>query len=104
MQGRQNLKEDLKQKVDEITLKIEETQNLGFEMSQKQEKINLIMNVDDYKNEENPFAFLRDRILTLSDEELKDTINKALKKENILEQSLRKEEVLKSFEKRYFNY
>ena len=39
-QEKQSLKEELKAKIDEITLKIEETQNLGFEMSQKQEKIN----------------------------------------------------------------
>ena len=45
MQDRQNLKEKLKLSIDEITLKIEETQNLGFEISQKQEKINSDINI-----------------------------------------------------------
>ena len=40
MQDSQNSKEKLKKAIDENTLKIEETQNLGFEMSKKQEKIN----------------------------------------------------------------
>ena len=35
MQEMQNLKEELKTKIDEITEKIEETQNLGFETSKK---------------------------------------------------------------------
>ena len=35
----------LKAKIDEITSKIEETQNLGFETSKKQEKINSDINI-----------------------------------------------------------
>jgi len=45
MQEKQSLKESLKAKIDEITLKIEETQNLGFEVKEKQEKINSDINI-----------------------------------------------------------
>ena len=45
MQEKQSLKESLKAKIDEITLKIEETQNLGFEIKEKQEKINSEINI-----------------------------------------------------------
>jgi chromosome segregation protein len=45
MQEKQSLKEKLKAKIDEITLKIEETQNLGFEIKEKQEKINSDINI-----------------------------------------------------------
>ena len=45
MQEKQTLKESLKTAIDEITLKIEETQNLGFEMREKQEKINSDINI-----------------------------------------------------------
>ncbi len=63
MQDRQNIKEKLKVSLDEITLKIEETQNLGFEMSQKQEKINSDINIANERisnNKENYERYLKE--------------------------------------------
>ena len=63
MQDRQNLKEKLKEAIDEITLKIEETQNLGFETSQKQEKINSDINIANERianNKENYDRYLKE--------------------------------------------
>lgn len=47
------LKEDLKTQLDEITSKIEEMQNLGFESTNKIEKINSDMNVTKERKENN---------------------------------------------------
>ncbi len=63
MQEKQSLKEELKAKIDEITLKIEETQNLGFEMGQKQEKINSDINIANERianNKENFDRYLKE--------------------------------------------
>ena len=46
MSNFQELKEELKQNVDEITLKIEEMQNLGFENDKKKEKLNSDINLN----------------------------------------------------------
>ncbi len=63
MQEKQNLKEELKIKIDEIILKIEETQNLGFEMREKQEKINSDINIANERianNKENFDRYLKE--------------------------------------------
>jgi len=63
MQDRQNLKEKLKMALDEITIKIEETQNLGFEMREKQEKINSDINIANERisnNKENYDRYLKE--------------------------------------------
>ncbi len=59
MQEKQSLKEELKVKIDEITLKIEETQNLGFEMRGKQEKINSDINIANERIVNNKESFDR---------------------------------------------
>ncbi len=63
MEDRQNIKEKLKEAIDEITLKIEETQNLGFEMRGKQEKINSDINIAKERianNKENYDRYLKE--------------------------------------------
>ena len=63
MQEKQALKEELKAKIDEITVKIEETQNLGFEMREKQEKINSDINIANERianNKENFDRYLKE--------------------------------------------
>ena len=63
MQDRQNLKEKLKLALDEITIKIEETQNFGFEMREKQEKINSEINIANERisnNKENYERYLKE--------------------------------------------
>ena len=63
MQDSQNSKEKLKKAIDEITLKIEETQNLGFEMSKKQEKINSDISIANERisnNKENYERYLKE--------------------------------------------
>ena len=58
MQEMQNLKEELKTKIDEITEKIEETQNLGFETSKKQEQINSDINIANERISNNRFTII----------------------------------------------
>ena len=106
MQERQNLKENLKQKVDEITLKIEETQNLGFEMIQKQEKINSDINVANERitnNKENFERYLKEieeitlRISELEEEKkqrLDKKTNLSSNKEKFVKELAEKEEEL----------
>ena len=63
MQDRQNQKEKLKLALDEITVKIEETQNLGFEMREKQEKINSEISIANERisnNKENYDRYLKE--------------------------------------------
>ncbi len=63
MEDRQNIKEKLKEAIDKITLKIEETQNLGFEMRGKQEKINSDINIAKERianNKENYDRYLKE--------------------------------------------
>ena len=63
MQEKQEQKERLKEAIDEITLKIEETQNLGFEMREKQEKINSDINIANERianNKENFDRYLKE--------------------------------------------
>ncbi len=63
MQEKQTVKESLKTAIDEITLKIEETQNLGFEMREKQEKINSDINIANERiahNKENFDRYLKE--------------------------------------------
>ena len=63
MQEKQTLKENLKSAIDEITLKIEETQNLSFEMREKQEKINSDINIANERianNRENFDRYLKE--------------------------------------------
>ncbi len=63
MQEKQNLKEELKLKIDEITAKIEETQNLGYETGKKQEKINSDINIAKERisiNNENHDRYLKE--------------------------------------------
>ena len=73
----QNLKEELKKQIDEVTLKIEELQNLGFESTNKIEKINSeigicnerIQNNETIKEKmENDIEDIEKRIVELSNE------------------------------------
>ena len=84
----QERKEKLKQYIDEITLKIEQTQNLGFEVSKKQEQINSEISIANERisnNKENYDRYLKEieevtlRITEL-EEEKKTRIEK---KENL---------------------
>ena len=59
MSNFQELKEELKQNVDEITLKIEEMQNLGFENDKKKEKLNSDINLNLEKISHNKENFER---------------------------------------------
>ena len=88
MQDRQNLKEKLKLSIDEITLKIEETQNLGFEISQKQEKINSDINIAKERianNNENYDRYLKEiDDITLRVTELEEEKKQRLEKKTNL--------------------
>ena len=88
MQDSQNLKEKLKKAIDEITLKIEETQNLGFEMSKKQEKINSDISIANERisnNKENYERYLEEiEEITLRITELEDEKKQRLDKKNNL--------------------
>ncbi len=66
MQEKQSLRDELKNKIDEITTKIEETQNLGFEIREKQEKINSDINIAKERIANNTENY--DRYLTEIDE------------------------------------
>ena len=59
MSNFQELKEELKQNVDEITLKIEEMQNLGFENDKKKEQLNSDINLNLEKISHNKENFER---------------------------------------------
>ena len=98
----QQNKEKLKQYIDEITLKIEQTQNLGFEVSKKQEQINSEINIANERisnNKENYDRYLKEieevnlRITEL-EEEKKQRIEK---KENL---SINKEKFAKELEEK----
>ncbi len=88
MQDSQNSKEKLKKAIDEITLKIEETQNLGFEMSKKQEKINSDISIANERisnNKENYERYLKEiEEITLRITELEDEKKQRLDKKNNL--------------------
>ena len=88
MQDSQNSKEKLKKAIDEITLKIEETQNLGFEMSKKQEKINSDISIANERisnNKENYERYLEEiEEITLRITELEDEKKQRLDKKNNL--------------------
>ena len=88
MQDSQNSKEKLKKAIDEITLKIEETQNLGFEMSKKQEKINSDISIANERianNKENYERYLKEiEDITLRITELEDEKKQRLDKKNNL--------------------
>lgn len=88
LQDRQELKEKLKISIDEITLKIEETQNLGFEMSQKQEKINSDINIANERianNKENYDRYLKEiEEITLRITELEEEKKQRLDKKTNL--------------------
>ena len=88
MQDSQNSKEKLKKAIDEITLKIEETQNLGFEMSKKQEKINSDISIANERisnNKENYERYLEEiEEITVRITELEDEKKQRLDKKNNL--------------------
>ena len=88
MQDSQNSKEKLKKAIDEITLKIEETQNLGFEMSKKQEKINSDISIANERisnNKENYERYLKEiEEITVRITELEDEKKQRLDKKNNL--------------------
>ena len=88
MNEKQSLKEELKAKIDEITLKIEETQNLGFEMKEKQEKINSDINIAKERitnNTENYDRYLNEiEEVNLRIEELEEEKKQRLEKKTSL--------------------
>ena len=88
MLEKQSLKEELKAKIDEITLKIEETQNLGFEIKEKQEKINSDINIAKERitnNTENYDRYLNEiEEVNLRIEELEEEKKQRLEKKTSL--------------------
>ncbi len=88
MNEKQSLKEELKAKIDEITLKIEETQNLGFEIKEKQEKINSDINIAKERitnNTENYDRYLNEiEEVNLRIEELEEEKKQRLEKKTSL--------------------
>lgn len=77
------LKEELKDSIDEITTKIEEMQNLGFESEKDIEKLNSNINVAETKilnNIENTKQY-QEEIVEL--EEKIETLNKKSNKNNL---------------------
>ena len=84
----QQRKEKLKQNIDEILEKIEQTQNLGFEVSKKQEQINSEINIANERisnNKENFDRYLKDiEELTLRITELEEDKKQRIEKKESL--------------------
>ena len=103
MQEMQNLKEELKTKIDEITEKIEETQNLGFETSKKQEQINSDINLANERisnNKENYERYLKEiEEVTNRVKELEEEKTQRLEKK--LNLSSNREKFAKELEEKY---
>ena len=112
MQEMQNLKEELKTKIDEITEKIEETQNLGFETSKKQEQINSDINLANErrsKNKENYDSYLKEieevtnRVKELEEEKtqrLEKKLNLSSNREKFAKELEEKEKELEEISKK----
>ena len=85
------LKEELKNNIDEITAKIEAMQNIGFESQKKQEQLNSEINVSKAKieNNEGNIARFIDEIENLKqkNKESEEEINTKLDKKNSLKEN-----------------
>ena len=85
------LKEELKNNIDEITAKIEAMQNIGFESQKKQEQLNSEINVSKAKienNEGNIARFIEEiENLKQKNKESEDEINTKLDKKNSLKEN-----------------
>ena len=85
----QNLKDNLKNELEEIISKIEETQNLGFESEKKIEQINSEINVQETKianNTQNSDTYLKEieELKKRNTEILEEKENRINKKDNLM--------------------